>query len=773
MEETQVVIEMPQVDFKITNSASNESEEIIEYCLEAATNITQPLKSEGDHDTFSDEGNEKVLTTLETIQADNQEDEEPYSTYEIEDLPANDQSETSDAPAISKDEQLSESEIARLQLESLGTQKVGRPKKSQVTILDEKGNVSANKQSATDGTSTKLGTVTVGGEEEEVSEVVTIPLDELSFPTNDADCTLENRMSNLTESPSTGVSEIPKEFITGSALTPQIYVQNTSKPLQNEDLLAILEGNDDSFEENKSADTAMTAEEEKVVALKQMMSLPVNPRGRRPNPAKAKKKEAKPKTSNLVNSLVSDWSDNDSKKGESEGESEKPKQTPKSSKPVAVINQQIDSERSERRSRIIKKKIIWDPDAPETAFSYASLVQTAPKKAKIAQTKAKETDESNEVRKRKSDSTSPATVKRKRVGEIDKLLADEGAINILNALKHENNNADLSDTDSLHMEKTPSKRIARKVNSEANDASSPRQNESTKPDTTNQTKNVRKPKNATVAVKKETKKRGSSKSPAASSSWDYIYNDTLGQRGDDSMIIRRRSNSSYSSTASLRLSIEGTPNENDKMSDSNEKTFEFAKPIVKKNSANETPPQRQLILSDLRGKADKKSISKADGENVVRRSSRAAVVENVESNNVKAVAEQQKKQETQSNKRKASEKANDTTTYTEISVKMLKHCAHIVLAPSVCGKLRNSFSVQVRYTRSLTVLLDILNCLYFQMMDEVTRALKDLSTNTTVRAVLVSSSNGSFCNGIDFSSLVQNTVDKRKQSATELSTALR
>lgn len=59
------------------------------------------------------------------------------------------------------------------------------------------------------------------------------------------------------------------------------------------------------------------------------------------------------------------------------------------------------------------------------------------------------------------------------------------------------------------------------------------------------------------------------------------------------------------------------------------------------------------------------------------------------------------------------------------------------------------------------------------MMDEVTRALKDLSTNSTVRAVLISSSNSSFCNGIDFSSLVQNTVDKRKQSATELSTALR
>ncbi len=611
---------------------------------------------------------------------------------------------TSSEPVRTVSEQLSESEIARLQLESLGTQKVGRPKKSQSTVLDDKGNISSKKLCATDESSTKLDTAssvtTVRPNStnedkvvEEVCEVVTIPADELSFAsTTDGDYTLENRMSNLTESPSTGI-EIPKELITGSALTSPMFAQNNSKPLQHEDedLLAILEGNDESFDETKSADTTMTPEEEKVVALKQILSLPVNPRGRRPNPSKAKKKETKPKASNLVNSLVSDWSDNDSKKGESEGESDKPKPTPKSSKPVAVINQQIDSERSERRSRIIKKKIIWDPDAPETSFSYASLVQSAPKKPKVAPTKSKDKEttdnEANDVRKRKSESISPATVKKKRVGEIDKLLADEGAINILNELKHENNNADVSDADSMPTEKSPSKRIARKVNTEANDVSSPRNTDSTKPDTPNQ-KNARKPKNATVAVKKEPKKRGANKSPA-SASWDYIYN----ERNDDSMIIRRRSNSSYSSTASLRLSIEGTPNDNEKVLETSEKTFEFAKPIVKKNSANETSPQRQLILSDLRGKADKKG----GGDNVVRRSSRAAVVDSVELSSVKLLAEQQKKQEPQSSKRKNTEKVNDTA-YTEISVQMLKHCAHIVLTPNVNGKLRNSFNIQVWVT---------------------------------------------------------------------------
>lgn len=699
MEETQVVIEMPQVEYK--TGPNNEPEEIIEYCLEAATNITQSVKSDGDHDAFSDEGNEKVLTTLETIQTDGHEDEESFTTYEVEDLPENEQVESSAEPVATKNDQLSECEIARLQLESLGTQKVGRPKKSQVTILDEKGNVSSKKLGDTEElnakqeteTPLKLESSSATNEDvvEEACEIIAISVEtvnDLSFVSNanDGDCTLENRISNLTESPSTGI-EIPKELITGSALSSPMFVQNNSKPLQNEDLLAILEGNDESFEEHKSSDTSMTAEKEKEVALKQIMSLPVNPRGRRPNPTKAKKKETKSKTSNLVNALVSDWSDNDSKKGESENESEKPKQiTPKSTKPVAVINQQIDSERTERRSRIIKKKIIWDPDAPETAFSYASLVQSAPKKPKIAQTKAKEketevTEETNDVRKRKSESISPATVKKKRVGEIDKLLADEGAINILNALKNENNNADVSDADTIPVEKSPSKRIARKANTEANEvASASRNSNSEKSDAPNQ-KNARKPKNATVGVKKEPKKRTPNKANA-SASWDYIYNS--GTRGDDSMIIRRRSNSSYSSTASLRLSIEGAPNESEKMSDSSDKTFEFAKPSLKKNSANDVSPQRQLILSDMRGK---KNISKADGESTVRRSARAVTVESVES-------EPHKKQETQSNKRKATEKGNDTT-YTEINIKMLKNCAHIVLTPNVGGKLRNSFSIQV------------------------------------------------------------------------------
>lgn len=397
MEETQVVIEMPQVEYK--SGPNNESEEIIEYCLEAATNITQPVKNDGDHDTFSDEGNEKVLTTLETMQTDGHEDEESFSTYEVDDLPENEQLESSAEPVTAKNDQLSESEIARLQLESLGTQKVGRPKKSQVTILDDKGNISSKKLGDTDKSNAKQETTPVTmvttnatNEELETCEVVAISVeavDDLSFVSNanDGDCTLENRISNLTESPSTGI-EIPKELITGSALTSPMFVQNNSKPLQNEDLLAILEGNDESLEEHNAPDTNMTLEKEKEVALKQMMSLPANPRGRRPNPAKTKKKEAKPKTSNLVNALVSDWSDNDSKKEESEGESEKPKQTPKSTKPVAVINQQIDSERTERRSRIIKKKIIWDPDAPETAFSYASLVQSAPKKTKNCSNKS-------------------------------------------------------------------------------------------------------------------------------------------------------------------------------------------------------------------------------------------------------------------------------------------------------------------------------------------------------------------------------------------------
>lgn len=730
-----ISIEMANPDFKIipteVNSAANavpsDGDEIIEYCLEATANITQSVKNDGDHETFSDEGNEKVLTTLETIQTDEDQDEdhideEPYSTYEIEDLPASD--ELDENTESSNKQEISASEIARLQLESLGTQKVGRPRKSQVMVLDEKGNVASNRPSHQVGSNSPKSESTVSNGptisqpnvsissltlvspiltreeiEKEVCEAVMIPVDEFSITsTTDNDFSLENQIGMLSESPSKGVIEIPKELITGNDIASPIYVSNTSKPLQNEDLLAILEGNDDSFEETKSNEIVMSLEDQKVIAMKQIMSLPAIPRGRRPNPTKAKPKKAiKPKANDLVSSLVSEWSDNDSgsKKGESEGEIDKPKQriakTPKSPKP-AVLNVQIENDRSERRSRVIKKKIIWDPDAPETAFSYASLVQCTSKKPKLVQTKVKdkEPDEPNDIRKRKSDSSSPASTKKKRVGEIDKLLADEGAINILNALKHENNNADLqSDTDSVVSDKIPSKRMARKVNTDVNDVPS-RQNESTKQDTTVQ-KSPRKSKSTTTAaVKKEPKKRGPNKS--AAESWDYIYNDKLGQRGDDSMIIRRRSNSSYSSTASLsRLSIEAPATENDKTPEANEKAFEFARPNMKRNAVNETPPQKQLILSDLRKKG---SATKVDADNAVRRSSRAVVVENVEVNNIKIVAEQQKKQEITSNKRKIAEKSNDISDFNEITVTTMKHCAHIKLAPT-SGKIQNSFSVQV------------------------------------------------------------------------------
>ena len=164
--------------------------------------VTQPVTADGDHDMLCDEENEKVLTTLETIPASNPDDEEPFATYEVDDLPSNEEQ-----PIGGKND-LTEMEIARLQLESLATQKVGRPKKSQVTIIDEKGNISNSKVcSLPDDSSTKDETVTLVNSDSAVEvmeveeEVITIPVEEESVSTtNDGDSTLERRLSNLTES---------------------------------------------------------------------------------------------------------------------------------------------------------------------------------------------------------------------------------------------------------------------------------------------------------------------------------------------------------------------------------------------------------------------------------------------------------------------------------------------------------------------------------------------------------------------------------------------
>lgn len=406
---------------------------------------------------------------------------------------------------------------------------------------------------------------------------------------------------------SPGTIEIPRELITSDAsIISPIIINHIKNPSTNsDDLIAILEGDDNGSVNaetvehyelslptgatNGETKATLTAEEEREIAIEQIMSLPKKKKGRpKINPAIKAARDAKlnKKSKNaLVKSLVSDW-ENDTKNDDATETEIVVEIRPQ--KKQAII------EPTFRRSRIIKKKIIWDPDAPETAINYASLAHTSGagpvKKQRKSTTKKSETSEDNDL----ADVSSPAAAplpKKKKTSEIDKLLGDEGAVNMLNSLHQGNNNNNkVEGASPVKIPRVKSLKVEPcNVQVKATKSKEIKEQSPQKQPQTSNKKSVT-PKSVATG-----KKRGPK--PSGQESWDYIYK----SRPDDCMIIRRRSNSSYSSTASLNRTSIDLPNaplimdfdasDNDheievpnKRSRSNKDKaqFEFAKPKAKK-----------------------------------------------------------------------------------------------------------------------------------------------------------------------------------------------
>lgn len=189
---------------------------------------------------------------------------------------------------------------------------------------------------------------------------------------------------------SPGTIEIPRELITSdvSVISPIIINHMKNPSTNSDDLIAILEGddngcvNDDASVEhyelslpNAAGNTngeeqqmVLTAEEEREIAMEQIMSLPKKKKGRpKLNQALKAARETKLNKKNknaLVNSLVSEWDEGEGTKHDDSTETEIVVEIRPQKKQAIVEPVQP----TFRRSRIIKKKIIWDPDAPETAI---------------------------------------------------------------------------------------------------------------------------------------------------------------------------------------------------------------------------------------------------------------------------------------------------------------------------------------------------------------------------------------------------------------------
>lgn len=540
--------------------------------------------------------------------------------------------------------------------------------------------------------------------------------------------------------------------------------------LANDELIAILEGddpigvdaatyevhivNDDVPTDNR---TGLSKEQERAIALEQILNLPRKKKGRPPKPAHEKNTK-KTAPSKLVKSLVSDWNDDgDSSKPDEDDQNEteilveiNDNGEAEISAAVPVVNsKRTVSESSNdvapttfRRSRIIKKKIIWDPDAPETCTSYASLVHTSGPGAKRKVSAPKKTVAAAVSTESVDAVAHTAIGKKKKTSELEKLLGDEGAVNMLNSLHSQENGNGVSASKSSRL-KTIKTEL---VEEPAVVATASAKSKSTRKETTKEPS----PQKQSGATKKVTspnaggKKRGPK--PAAAS-WDYVYS----SRPDDCMIVRRRSNSSYSSSASVnRNSIElpSAPSITDDDEPPKKKTkaekvklFEFTKPTPKSPVRRDDDPSGSAVIHRRkRGAVDTKELVPS------------IILTKLQNEQNNGVAKKSAAAASTAVSGTKPDNEFTATDYNEIVVKKYETFAHILLKPHSAA--------------------DDEMLLTAQMMKEVESHLQTLDSDKTCKLILITSSNRTFCNGIDCSTLLQATTDKRRAAAQDLSKKL-
>ncbi|XP_067646967.1 uncharacterized protein HIPP1 [Eurosta solidaginis] len=493
-----------------------------------------------------------------------------------------------------------------------------------------------------------------------------------------------------------------------------------------------------------------------------------------------------------------------------------------------------------KRTRIIKRKIIWDPDAPETQISFAQFARNRsrisleannqPAKTSTQKTSGvsvlknpnnRQNDQilrrsdskissTSAVSKSKRASMSPLNIhikeeipsvteahspvkrrsqtpiingnssgsKKKRVSEIDRLVSDEGAANMLHSLESERNK--------LVAEQGVDKPHKPLMRSRAATISERILKRETTPTPAKVT-----PTASTSGGGKN--KRYSKQKP--SSTWDFVYKQ---KASEDAMIIRRRSNSSYSSNASVRrLSIDApiskstsgskttftkrvqqntisdtaasgsakasgskttqrsllkSSNEtsvtaketgagiNTKASLSN--SFEFIKPEMKSNQKG----NRRLKGNFEEDESYINDIKKAITIPGARKGSRSpATVDDKDKNRCSVVS-------SKASTKHPKEESSPTSNASDVVVKKISKVGQIVF---------NTQKAKINYTFTA------------QMLNKLVDILDKLGKDTECNAVLMTTTAPNFCFGIDFTDLTSGTAEKRKLTALHLATAVK
>ncbi|XP_016955835.1 uncharacterized protein LOC108028482 isoform X2 [Drosophila biarmipes] len=292
-----------------------------------------------------------------------------------------------------------------------------------------------------------------------------------------------------------------------------------------------------------------------------------------------------------------------------------------------------------KRMRVIKRKIIWDPDVPESKKSFAQYASTkAPAKAAspaipLPKTTLKSISPNAPIKKEvapkkraatptvriskvltpvgdKARSASPVkrrsqtpnaglanggVQKKKKVSEIDRLMGDEGAANMIHAVEHEQRELSGGEVSNKPLMRKRAMTITgRNQALRAAAEPTPSKKDAAHPVT------KRTPGAADSVFTKTTANTSASK-PRASDSWDYVYKQ---RASEESMIMRRRSNSSYSSNASVsRNSLDNKPgaaNLSDDAAEVSDPSFKFLKPNNKTNQRGGEDSSSHTLANDMK-----------------------------------------------------------------------------------------------------------------------------------------------------------------------------
>ncbi|EDW95120.1 uncharacterized protein Dyak_GE19710 [Drosophila yakuba] len=406
------------------------------------------------------------------------------------------------------------------------------------------------------------------------------------------------------------------------------------------------------------------------------------------------------------------------------------------SKPTVVVSPSKDTEEPTtgfKRMRVIKRKIIWDPDVPETKKSFAQYASTkatgkasspapptpkttvksispttttkkevAPKKRSATPTARSskagtpiggtERGPSPVKRRAQTPNTGLAnggTQKKKKVSEIDRLMGDEGAANMIHAVEHEQRELSGGEVSNKPLMRKRAMTITGR-NQAARVAVEP-----TPPKKESAHSANKRTPAAADSVFTKTSANTSTSKPRASDSWDYVYKQ---RASEESMIMRRRSNSSYSSNASVsRNSLDNKPgaaNLSDDAGEGSDPSFKFVKPVSKSNQRGGEDTSSHTLANDM--------------------------------------------------------KANNGSEL--VCLRKVNKVAHLVIHTQR-GKFGHTYSRQ--------------------LLEQLNDTLSSVARKGEFNTVLLTVEGPQFCQGIDCQELIQGSLEKRKDTASQLAVALK